>query len=135
MSDLSQTNLKFGKKFFHALFEGDWSYLAANITEDFTVHEAEGMPYKGEYKGITGFQSLLAEMTNTYFDNLDFKLLDMAASEERLMAHWRISGKVKSNGKPIDVEIAEITFLKNGKVDKIKPFYWDTKAISEAFSE
>lgn len=134
MSARQQANLDLSDRFYKALFAGDWTFIAANITEDFAVVEAPGLPYGGEWKGVPGFQKLFGAMATQHFEGLDIRMKAMCANDEYAMAYFALTGTARPTGRRIEVEVAEVTTFRDGKIARIKPFYYDTKAIAAAFA-
>jgi ketosteroid isomerase-like protein len=131
---LQQANLKLCERFYDAIFGGDWEFIAASVTDDFVVIEAAGLPYGGEWKGVAGFQNLFTTMVTQHFDHLDIRIKGITANDDIGMAHFSLKGTARPTGRPVEVEVAEVTTIRDGKIAQLKPFYFDTKAISEAFA-
>ena len=106
-SEKEAANLALGEKFYTAIFAGDWDTIAANVTDDFVVVEADSMPYGGTWKGVEGFQKLFAEMSSVHFDNMKIQRKAMTASDDYLMLYFVLTGNVRKNGKLLSVEIAD----------------------------
>jgi uncharacterized protein len=134
MSSRQQANLELATRFYDAIFSGDWVFIGANVTDDFAVVEAEGLPYGGTWKGVPGFQKLFAAMGLEYFQDLDIQRKAVTANDEYAMAYFRLAGTARSTGRKVDIEVAEVTTFRDGKIACLKPFYFDTKAVAAAFA-
>lgn len=132
-SSHNKSNLETAHQLYEAIFSGDWKTFDEVTTDDFAVIEADGMPYGGEWKGVDGFQKLFGAMNETYFSGLDIVQQTVMTDGERVVALFKLSGIAQPSGIEVDTEIAEVTEFKDGLVHRLKPFYWDTKAIAEAF--
>lgn len=134
MSARQQANLELCSRFYDAIFAGDWDFIAASITPDFAVVEAAGLPYGGTWEGVAGFRELFGLMATKYFAELDIRRKALTANDDYAMAYFSLSATARPTGRRVEVEIAEVTTLENGKIRCLKPFYFDTQAIASAFA-
>jgi len=97
-----------------------------NEAENFPY--ADGNPYKGPEAVVNGVFSRLGSEWD-YWNLADIKLHDMA--NDQVLATGRYQAKYKKNGAIINLQMAHLWNLKDGKVTKFQQFA-DTKGIADA---
>lgn len=99
--------------------------------KDFTVVEANGLPYAGTYHGGEGFLNLIGKVTAQWSD-LEIDTLQMigAPDGEVFAIEMAMKGTSSTTGKPFSTTVCEIWTVKDGMIFSIRPYYWDTKAIA-----
>lgn len=130
-SDREQTIEATAKQFYDGVLGGDWEKVVASVHPDFVVSQAAGLPYGGDYNGLEGLQAMFGELVTVYFEDAAFELIELFASEQHAIARFHISGKIRKSGKTFETELLELVKFHNGKISHIKPFYYDSKQISD----
>jgi ketosteroid isomerase-like protein len=130
-TDLDQANVAVMRRFYDAVFSGDWAGVEKQVSKNLLVREADGMPYRGEYHGIEGLKTVFAKVVS-YWDNLNIEVKAITSGGGYVVGVLQFSGTSKSTGKKISMPIAEITRFDSGLISSIEPVYWDTKAICDA---
>jgi steroid delta-isomerase-like uncharacterized protein len=97
-----------------------------NEAENFPY--ADGNPYIGPDAIVQGVFARLGEDWDN-FHIVDLKLHDM--SNNMVLATGRYQGTHKKSGKPLDVQLAHLWTLNNGKVVAFQ-LYTDTKGVAKA---
>jgi len=123
-----QANLETLAGFYQAIFTGTGTSSGANITDDFAVVEAPGAALRRHLEGVPGFQKLFAAMGAEHFKDPRHPAQD--DHRERRIRRWRTSRSPNAPGRqvpPGEVEVAELTSFRDGKIACLKPFYFDTK--------
>lgn len=124
--------IKTARDFYQSiLVTGDWDGVARCLVPDFTVYEAEGLPYGGTYRGIESLKSLLGTLSG-HWDNLKIELRDIAAGDSVTVGVLQFSGRAKATGRELTFPIVEMLEFKGDLISTIRPVYWDTKTLSEA---
>jgi ketosteroid isomerase-like protein len=126
-----ENNVAVAKKFYEAVLIGDWEGVEKCIAKNVVVHEAEGLPYRGEHIGLHGLQSLLGTLAG-YWDNMNIELNSLMAGSGVTVGLLIFTGRAKATGKDITMPIAEVSEFENGLISHIRPYYFDTKAMSDA---
>ena len=99
------------------------------LAEDVVLSVTAGMPYGKDYIGLQGYRDIVGALMNSWTD-LAFAPAEFATVGDKVIAVSRITGKLAS-GKAIDQPFCEIWELKNGKIVRVTPFYYDTKEIAD----
>ncbi len=111
---------------------GNIDYVLSILDDDIVVHECDHVPYPGDHRGKDGFLKL-AEAFNECWDiQSDLSLDIMPAGDDRVLVMVRFDAIAKHTGKPIELRIAELYTIKQGKLADIVVHYWDTAAMAEA---
>lgn len=133
-TETQQAKLALAGQFYASIFNGDWDFITQNTTEDFAVVEAASLPYGGDWKGVAGFQQLFAAMATEHYEDMQVEQKALMANDDYVMAYFSLSGKVRKTGKPIATEVTEVIEFRDGKIARLKAFYFDTKAMDDAFT-
>jgi ketosteroid isomerase-like protein len=127
-------NLAQVQRLYGSLFAGDWDVVASVLADDFVVEEAPSLPFGGEWKGLEGLKRFFAAMATQHFDQLDIQPKGAMANEEFVASYFALSGIARLTGRRVAAEIVEIASFKDGKVSRLKPFYFDGPAVIQAFA-
>lgn len=100
--------------------------------KDFTVVEADGLPYAGTYRGAEGFLELIGRVT-TQWSNLEIETLQVigAPDGEVFAIEMSMTGVSSTSGKSFSTSVCELWTVKDDKIFSIKPYYWDTRRMAE----
>ena len=110
-----------------ALFErGDLDGFLADFNEDSMMIEAESLPYGGTFRGRAAIKAAI-ERVFGYWRDFAYDLDAITNSEEYVIAYGRFRATSIKTGKPIDMPLAEVWHIRDGRVVMINPVYSDTK--------
>ena len=114
-------------------YQGDRAAAESVMHPDFTVHEAEGLPYAGVYNGKEIWWKLFARI-GTIWTAMKIDSLSIIGEPGGNEFAWymRMSGKSAATGKTFDTTIIERWVLKDGLLFEVRPHYWDTKQLADA---
>ncbi len=84
---------------------GDFEPLRPYFAADFVLHQAEGLPFGGVWRGHDGLRRFFAEMSRTW-----------AVFELR----------------ELEFPILQTITVADSRITEVRPFYWDTAAIAAA---
>ncbi|QCP50354.1 nuclear transport factor 2 family protein [Trinickia violacea] len=132
-TELDKANAAVMKRFYDAVFSSDWAAVETLVSKNLIVYEADGMPYRGEYRGFEELKTLVAKVMG-YWDDLNIEVKAITSGGGYVVGVLQFSGTSKSTGSKISMPIAEITEFDKGLISSIKPVYWDTTAISAAIT-
>ena len=122
-----ETNKQILQKFISAAQSLDDETVAALMHPAFVVHEAAGLPYAGEYRGLEGWQRLFSTVTGIWKDVAIKTEMYIGADDAEDFAVLMIfSGKSPDGQQPFQTRILENWRLQDGKVIEVWPHYWDT---------
>lgn len=95
---------------------------AAALAPDARWTEAAGFPYAGTYVGFEAVLEHVFKRLGSEWQDFTFKVEDYVAQGDKLFAYGNYQGIYKASGKPIDVRVAHLWTLKNGKVTHFEQF-------------
>jgi ketosteroid isomerase-like protein len=111
------------------ILRGSIDTLFASLHPEVTVTEAASLPFGGVYQGIAGVQQLFGQMFETWED-LQIAKEAVFGSGDQVFALLRLTGRSRATGKPVDMPIAELWTLREGKVVSLVPFYFDAGEVA-----
>jgi ketosteroid isomerase-like protein len=119
--------------------ERDFQGLAqAVLAPDIEVHEADGLPYGGRYRGAAGYADLFRKVSECWehlplTDNIEQTVVAGPDSGSTLVVVLdSIRSRVRESGIVLDMPLVELLWISGGRISAIRPYYFDTTAISEA---
>jgi ketosteroid isomerase-like protein len=110
------------------ILRGSIDPLFASLHPDVVVHEAASLPFGGTFHGIEGVKDLFGQMFATW-DDLKIAVEKLFDGGDQVVALLHLTAKAKATGTPVDMQIAELWTLRDGKVIALRPFYWDAGEI------
>jgi ketosteroid isomerase-like protein len=111
---------------------GDFDTQGAMLDESFVVHEAEGLPYAGDYHGIAGWRALSKAVVATWGGFALKPMEFLGETADTFVVRFRISGRSRKTGKTFDSTVLELWKFNDGRLWEITPYYWDTHALALA---
>jgi ketosteroid isomerase-like protein len=116
---------------YEAFGRGDVPAVLAALADDVAWYEAEGMPYGGLHRGPEA-------VAENVFAPVIEDVPDLAVTPEELIAAGdtvvvvaRYTGLAKATGKPLDLPVAHVWDVRDGKVTRFRQFV-DTAKFLEA---
>lgn len=118
--------------FYTAAMTNDRATVESLLHPDFTVFEADGLPYAGAHKGHKAWWKLFDGMASIWLD-LKIENLDLIGEPNGELFGWymRMSGRSAASAKAFSLTIFERWVVKDGKLMECRPHYWDTKMLSD----
>ena len=130
MISAESDNIKIVKTMAENGILGRWDIVRPYVSDDIVIHIPPGLPYGGDYHGWDGYLRQFRELAAFYTD-LKSGPAEFVCHGEKVIVLVVLSGRIASNGKAISIPLANIWELKNGKVIKLTPYYYDTKSICD----
>jgi ketosteroid isomerase-like protein len=130
---MSTENVAVIRRFEDAFASGDIDGVLASLADDIIVHECDSVPYPGDYHGKDGFVELLEAFMATWEldGGLEVEQI-LPAGEDRVLVLARANVAAKATGRPLELRIAELYTVRDGRIADIVVHYWDTHAMVEA---
>lgn len=126
-----QANRALVESFYGAIFSGDWAGVQKCLTSDFEVLEADSLPYAGRHVGLEALQALFGQVVS-YWDDLKIEPHGITSGDGYVIGLLQFSGTGKKTGTKVSMLIAEVLDIQDGLIRRIRPVYWDTKALRDA---
>ena len=102
--------------------------------DDIRIIEADSLPYAGTFTGPDEFIGLTDKVFGAW-DDVRQTTDHVIADGEHVVILGRFEGRGKATGQYFDVPLAAVWRLEDGKVREIRPFYFDTKLMHDAYGE
>ena len=112
---------------------GDFEPLRPYFAADFVLHQAEGLPFGGVWRGHDGLRRFFAEMSRTW---AVFELGEQAflSTTSPLVVLTNVRARARATGRELAFPILQTITVADGRITEVRPFYWDTAAIAAACS-
>jgi len=99
---------------------------------DIAIHEAESLPYGGDWKGREGLRKLMDTIGSiTELTPTDIEVFD--AGDGIVISRQTTNFTSKSTGTTLSIPMVEIYTMVDGKIQDIDVYYKDTKAMVDFF--
>jgi uncharacterized protein len=111
---------------------GDWTAVAELLADDFVITEAAGLPYAGTWRGKDALRQVYTLVMGKWRDaKVDIHAITVGDGHAVGLLTLHATSPV--SGERLSLPIAEIFRVNAGKIAEIRPFYFDTAAVAQAF--
>jgi uncharacterized protein len=127
-------NLGLIQDVYAAYAQGNSQFILDSVTDDVDwINEGpNSIPYAGTFKGRKDVQRFF-EAIGTSVDNGRVTPEDWIAQGDKVVSTGRFTATVKKSGRRIDVPIAHVFTVNNGKISRWVG-YADTARVAEAYA-
>lgn len=116
-----------------ALYEhahvGDWDAVETMLSDDLVIHEAESLPFGGEYRGRSALRDLYATVM-AYWDNPSVDIYSIVGDDTHVVALMNFTMTSKISGQTFLQKMAEVSTVKDGLVAEMRIHYYDTALVA-----
>ncbi|KPI12844.1 protein of unknown function DUF1486 [Actinobacteria bacterium OV450] len=93
------------------------------------IHEAESLPYSGDFHGPEGF----IRLAETVFGLATLSLSDVRLMEDgdTVISRSRAKFTARATGRSLETEVVELYTFRDARIIEIDAFYKDTHAVVE----
>jgi ketosteroid isomerase-like protein len=111
--------------------EASFETLAPFFSPDVVLHQAEALPYGGTWRGHEGMERFFVAMSEAWesFDLVDQEFL---ATGTTAVVLTQVRARARATGRELEFPVLQTLRIENGQITEVRPFYWDTAAISAA---
>lgn len=135
MAKREDDNIALVKKFYGYLADGDRDAAYANVmAEDCVLHEADSLPYGGVYHGRALMKDVLRDIV-ARFDEFEVEIRNYLAGGDEVVVHLHLAGVGRESRKPFAIPVMELWRIRDGKVVELRPFLYDSAAMTEALAD
>ena len=117
------------REVFASFARGDMQGLFSLFDDSCVIREASTLPWAGEFVGKDGLRELLGKMA-AHFDVTSRIIEIFTSTSTAVVALIGMRLRSKRTGRSFEVQVAEITRSRDGRIVEQMPFYWDTQPIS-----
>jgi ketosteroid isomerase-like protein len=105
--------------------------LAPYFATDVELHQADALPYGGIWRGHDGMEQFFIAMSQTWevFEMVEQEFLSTTGTAVVLT---QVHARARATGRELDFPILQTIRVVSGRIADVRPFYWDTAAISAA---
>ena len=131
---MAQDNKKLIQDVYEAYGRGDSQFILDRVTDDVDwVNEGpKSIPYAGTFKGSQQVERFFEAIGSTV-NNGRVTPEEWVTEGDKVVTTGRFTATVKETGKRIDVPVAHVFTIKNGKIARWVG-YADTAAVAEAYA-
>ncbi|MEU6113093.1 nuclear transport factor 2 family protein [Streptomyces sp. NPDC047117] len=101
-------------------------YFAANVE----LHQADGLPYGGTWRGHSGMRQFFRTM-GTVWESFDMVEQEFLATGETAVVLTQVHARARATGRELSFPILQTIKINDGRITEVRPFYWDTRAIAD----
>lgn len=105
--------------------------IVENFAEDATVHLPESLPYGGTISGRSTLANALGGMASspTPVGPANLVVSELLSTESSVAAHVQFDWFAPGSESGVPSQAVELWTFRNGKVQTMRAFYWDTAAL------
>ncbi|OCB08084.1 hypothetical protein A5644_07965 [Mycobacterium intracellulare subsp. yongonense] len=122
------------QRFSVAVREGDFDEMGRLLDDDFVAHEAGGLPYSGDYRGLSGFRGLLETM-NDAMTLSPGPFTSEQLGESAVALRFSLTFTVRASGKSVTMNLIEVYTLRNEKIVDLDVYYKDPAAVTALLAD
>ncbi len=118
--------------FLQAFQDADLEGCLAVMDPDIVIEHSPGLPYGGRFQGAEGFGGFVEKM----LARMEAAPLSFEVHDAGPFAVSRIEARFTSreSGRSFDMPLVELYWVSNGKITRIEPYYQDTLAVAELYT-
>jgi len=105
--------------------------LAPYFSPEVVLHQADGLPFGGVWRGHAGLEAFFLAMSRTW-ESFEIGEQEFLAVGPTSVVRTRVRARVRATGRELAFPILQAIRIENGQIAEVWPFYWDTSAIAEA---
>ena len=103
----------------------------ATLADNVVLHQSPDLPWGGDYVGPERYQDW-AKAMNTVFEQVDMREPQFFEQGDTVVIVDRLVTRVRATGEVVDLPMAQVVTVKEGKITEFRPFYWNVPAYVAA---
>jgi ketosteroid isomerase-like protein len=111
--------------------EAAFAPLAPFFAPDVVLRQADALPYGGVWRGYEGMEQFFLAMSRAW-DVFDLVAQTFLNDTSPLVVLTHVHARARATGRELDFPILQTVTVENGHITEVRPFYWDTAAITDA---
>ncbi|MFG3257770.1 nuclear transport factor 2 family protein [Streptomyces sp. NPDC048172] len=111
--------------------KADFAGMAPFFAPEVVLHQAEGLPYGGVWRGHAGVEACVRAMSETW-EVFDFVRQEFLGTGPTVVVRTDVHARSRATGREIDFPILQTVAVVDGRITDVRPYYWDTAAIADA---
>ncbi|MGW6058748.1 nuclear transport factor 2 family protein [Streptomyces sp. NPDC055189] len=105
--------------------------LAPYFAPDVVLHQARALPYGGTWHGHEGMTRFFLAMSETW-ETFEIGEQEFLATGGTAVVHTTVRARARATGRELAFPILQTITVRDGRISRVRPFYWDTAAIVAA---
>jgi ketosteroid isomerase-like protein len=128
---LSDTNIELVRRAYEQ-FRATGRFVAEFVAPDFVwdMSHFRGWPEQQVYEGIEGAESFLEEWTAAW-DDWELEVDELHDAGEKVVAMLRQRGRSKATGMPVDMSLAQVWTMRDGKQTRMDTYSDRAEALED----
>lgn len=131
---MTESNVAIVQRFSAAVREGDFDEMGRLLDDDFIAHEAGGLPYSGDYRGLSGFRDLLEKM-NDAMTLSPGQFSSEPLGESAVALRFSLTFTARASGNSVTMNLVEVYTLRNEKIVDLDVYYKDPAAVTALLAD
>ncbi|MFJ8085699.1 nuclear transport factor 2 family protein [Streptomyces sp. NPDC096205] len=111
--------------------EASFDLLAPFFSPDVVLHQADGLPYGGPWRGHDGMRRFFVVMGEVW-ESFDMVEQEFLATGETAVVLTQVRARARTTGRELSFPVLQAITVRDGRIAEVRPFYWDTQAIADA---
>lgn len=107
----------------------DWDTVESLLHEEFVLHEAEILPFGGEWRGKDALQRCAAAMYGTWTE-AKVDIHDITGGDSWAVTVLTLTMKPKGGGETFSQTVCEAGTFENGKMKSLHIHYFDAAEVA-----
>lgn len=112
----------------------DWDAVAALCAEDFTVHEAESLPFGGQWTGRDALKRVAQAMYGTW-EKASVEIHEIVGGEEWAVVVLTLTMTSKITGRTFSQTVNEAGRFERGLLQELRIHYFDAAEVAREAGE
>jgi ketosteroid isomerase-like protein len=128
---LSDANIELVRRAYEQ-FRATGRFVAEFVAPDFVwdMSHFRGWPEQQVYEGIEGAESFLEEWTAAW-DDWELEVDELHDAGEKVVAMLRQRGRSKATGMPVDMSLAQVWTMRDGKQTRMDTYSDRAEALED----
>ena len=108
--------------------------MRATLAPDVVLHQSPDLPFGGEYVGPDRYADWAAAM-RAIFDRVDVRDAEFFERDDAVVVVCRLVTRSRATGETMDLPMAQVVRVRDGRITEFRPFYWNVPAYVAAAGE
>ncbi len=113
--------------------DGDFGPIADTLDPEVVMHQADSLPYGGEWRGHDGFERWMREMRE-WWESLELTDQEFVVHGRLVIVLSTVVATARRTGRAYTYPLAQVIETREGRILSIRPFYWDTAATVDVLT-
>lgn len=131
---MTESSLAIVQRFSTAVREGDFGEMGRLLHDDFVAREAGGLPYSGDYRGLSGFRDLLEKM-NDAMTLSPGPFSSEQLGENAVVLRFSLTFTARASGESVTMDLIEVYTLRSGKIVDLDVYYKDPASVTALLAD